>query len=218
MIKVAPSILAADFWDLGKDVAEVAAAGADCLHVDVMDGIFVPNISVGLPVVQSLRRETGMFLDVHLMIDRPHRYVARFFEAGADNVTFHVEADEPQNIFPALEAARGLGRRVGLSLKPKTPAEVLFPYLELVDIILVMTVEPGFGGQSMIPECVAKIAPLKAQIAKVNPACLIEVDGGVTVDNAHILRDAGADAIVAGTAVFGAADRKGAIQGLRGQA
>ena len=216
MIKVAPSILAADFWNLSKDVESVAAAGADRLHIDVMDGLFVPNLSIGLPVVQSLRGHTDMFLDVHLMIERPHRYVGRFCEAGADNVTFHVEADEPQDIFPAVEAAHRLGKRAGLSLKPKTPAEVLFPYLGFVDIILVMTVEPGFGGQSFMPDQLPKIRRLADEIAARGLNCELEVDGGIDDVTAPLVIEAGANVLVAGSYVFGVKDKKVAIEKLKG--
>ena len=155
-IKIAPSILSADFVRLADEVEEIKAGGADYVHVDVMDGLFVPNISIGIPVVQSLRKATDMFLDVHLMIDRPHRYVGRFCDAGADLVTCHVEADTPEKIHLALDKIHAKGKKAGVVLKPNTRAEAVLPFLDKCDIVLVMTVEPGFGGQKLIPATVEK--------------------------------------------------------------
>ncbi len=215
-MKISPSILSADFANLGADVEDIKRGGADYVHVDVMDGVFVPNISIGIPVVKSLRKATDMFLDVHLMIDRPHRYVEEFCKAGADLVVFHVEADQPQDIQHAIELVKAQGKKVGLSVKPKTPAEVLIPYIDRLDLILVMTVEPGFGGQSFMHDMLPKIAKLREMIDAINPACELEVDGGVDPVTAPLCRQAGANVLVAGSAVFNKPDRAEAIRQIRG--
>ena len=182
-------------------------------HLDVMDGIFVTNISFGLPVIESIRKSTSMFLDVHLMITKPERYIERFIDAGADLVTFHVEATDCAH--KCIKMIKSRGKKAAISVKPNTPVEDIYPYLDGCDMILVMTVEPGYGGQALIPECLEKVKKLKAEIDKRGLAVDIQVDGGINEKNASDAKAAGANVLVAGSAVFKYADRKSAIDKLR---
>ena len=208
MIKVSPSILSADFVNLERDIRALASTGADYVHVDVMDGNFVPNITIGIPVVAAIRKITELPLDVHLMIDRPLRYVDEFCKAGSDILTIHVEADTEDNTLAALKKIRAYGVHPAISVKPRTPAEAVLPFLPYCDLILVMTVEPGFGGQSFMHDMMPKLKAIREYIDAQNPGCELEVDGGVNETTAMICRENGANVLVAGSAYFKAADPK----------
>ena len=214
MIKIAPSILSADFANLERDIQKIASA--DYVHVDVMDGLFVPNITIGIPVVKALRPTTSLPLDVHLMIDRPVRYVEQFCDAGADIVTCHVESDTEENTRAALAKVHAKGKKAGVVVKPKTPAEAVLPFLDDCDIVLVMTVEPGFGGQSFMADMMPKVAQIRQWIDERGIACELEVDGGVSVKTRDACVNAGANVLVAGSAVYGAEDIPARIRELRG--
>lgn len=214
MIKISPSILSADFANLARDVAKIDSA--DYVHVDVMDGLFVPNITIGIPVVKALRPTTALPLDVHLMIDRPLRYADQFCDAGADIVTVHVEADTEENILAALDVIHAKGKKGGVVLKPRTPAEAVLPFLDRCDIVLIMTVEPGFGGQKFMADMMPKVSQVRRWIDERGLECELEVDGGVAPGTRDACVEAGANVLVAGSAVFGAADIPARIAELRG--
>jgi ribulose-phosphate 3-epimerase len=207
-MKVAPSILAADFAHLAADIARVADV-ADLLHVDIMDGHYVPNLSIGPPVVKSLRKYTDLFLDVHLMVDNPAVFLSAFADAGADGCTVHVELGDPRELFDAI---RSLGMRVGLSFEPQTPYDAVAPYLGEIDLLLVMSVHTGFGGQAFIPEVLDKVRAARAAIDAQSLPVEIEIDGGIKIDNAHSAVEAGVDILVSGTGIFGADDPAAAIR------
>ena len=205
MAILSPSILSADYMHFHEDMDRTKADGAKWLHVDIMDGQFVPNLSFGYAWVKSMRKITDLVLDVHLMIDRPIRYVEEFCKAGSDYLTIHVESDTPENTLAAIEKIRSLGVKPGIVVKPNTPAEAIEPYLPLVDLVLVMTVEPGFGGQKFMEHMMPKLKQLRTML--VNPNCHLEVDGGVDLTTAEICKANGANVLVAGSAFYGAADR-----------
>ena len=214
MIKISPSALACDLTKMGEEVYEIEKAGAEMIHLDVMDGVFVPNSSFGLAVLEALRKKSGMFFDVHLMIDKPEKYIERYItECGADLVTFHLEAtDVPDE---CIEMIKKHGKKAAVSIKPKTPAEAVYPYLDRCDMVLVMTVEPGFGGQSFMEDMLEKVTKIRAEIERRGLDVDIQVDGGINAKTAKLAVAAGANVLVAGSAVFKAEDRKAAIDALR---
>lgn len=209
-LKIAPSILSADFAYLAQDCRDVLDAGADWLHIDVMDGDFVPNLSLGIPVLAGLSKAVDAFYDVHLMIRRPLEYIEAFARAGANLITFHLEADS--DVEKTIEAIHAAGCKAAVSVKPGTPVEEVFPYLDRLDMVLIMSVEPGFGGQKFMPQAVDKIAALRE---RAGDGLMIQVDGGVDANTAPLCTRAGADVLVAGSAVFGKKDRKEAISAIR---
>ena len=197
---LSPSILSADFTVLGEQIAEVDRAGARYIHIDVMDGIFVPSISYGMPVIKSIRKATQRVFDVHLMITDPIRYIEDFAEVGADIITFHLEA--APDVQAVIDKIHSLGKKAGLSIKPGTEVKELEPFLDKVDMILVMTVEPGFGGQSFIPESISRIREVRKMLVEKNLSTDVEVDGGIYTENVNAVLEAGANVIVSGSGVF----------------
>ena len=209
---LSPSLLSCDFAKIGDELKDIENCGVKFIHLDVMDGHFVPNISFGVPVIKSIRKSSTLVFDTHLMISDPEKYIKQFVDAGSDYVTFHVEADcDPGRMIDAIHA---LGAKAGISVKPKTDAEAIFEYLPYVDLVLVMTVEPGFGGQSYMHGMLPKITAIRRELDRIGSEALLSVDGGIGVGTAGITVEAGADMLVAGSAVFGKPDRKKACEDI----
>ena len=214
MAILSPSILSCDYMNMKRDFDYCKECGVKWLHVDIMDGHFVPNLSFGYSLVAAMRPVTDLVLDVHLMIDTPIKYAAEFCKAGADYLTIHVESDTPENIRKTLELIRSMGVKPGIVVKPKTPAEAIEEYIPLVDMVLVMTVEPGFGGQKFMADMMPKLKQLKEMIDRLNPGCHLEVDGGVDLVTGEVCKANGADVLVAGSAYFKAADKPAFVKGM----
>lgn len=213
MVKFSPSILTADFVHLGDAIEELDNAKTDMFHLDVMDGLFVPNISIGIPVVDSIRKATNTVLDVHLMIDRPHRYIEQFAKAGADIIGFHIEAGS--DVKKTIDLIHSYGKKACLTIKPKTAAEEVFPYLNDLEMVLVMSVEPGFGGQKFMPESLPKIKAIREKADELGLDIDIEVDGGINLDTAPLAVEAGANVLVTGNVLFSAEDKTKRLAELR---
>ena len=214
MAILSPSILSCDYMNMKRDFDYCKECGVKWLHVDIMDGHFVPNMSFGYSLVQSMRPVTDLVLDVHLMIDTPIKYAENFCKAGADYVTIHVEADTEENIHKTLDIIRENGVKAGIVVKPKTPAEAVLPFIDKCDMILVMTVEPGFGGQKFMADMMPKLKKIREYIDEKNPTCHLEVDGGVDLTTGEICKENGADVLVAGSAFFKAEDKAGFVKSI----
>ncbi len=213
MVKISPSVLASDLADLASEVKEIEKAGAELVHLDVMDGCFVPNMSFGMPVIEALRKHSKMFFDVHLMIVNPEKYAKRFIDAGADLVTFHYEAASDSAAL--LDEIHAAGAKAAISIKPATPAEDIFHLIPKCDMVLVMTVEPGYGGQKFMPDMLEKVSKIRAEAERLGQDLDIQVDGGINPETAKLAVAAGANVLVAGSSVFNASDRRAAIDALR---